>query len=83
MKRLFLTAATLGLAGTMGIANAAPITSTSVTVWSANTPAPNNVSTSPLQPGPADGNDISASWQPCRAYPGVPEFRLCEYDRLP
>ena len=51
MKRLFLTVAVLGLAGTIGIANAAPITSTSVTIWSADTPAPNNVSTSPLQQG--------------------------------
>ena len=38
MKRLLLASAVLGLAGTIGTANAAVITSDTVTIWNAATP---------------------------------------------
>src|SRR5215471_5883189 len=49
MKRLLLASAVLGLAGTIGTANAAPITSDTVTIW--NAPTPGATSTSISQQG--------------------------------
>jgi len=49
MKRLLLASAVLGLASTVGIANAAIINSASVEIWGADTPSPNNNSGAPVQ----------------------------------
>src|SRR5215471_12267128 len=49
MKRLLLASALLGAVGAIGTANAAPITSATVTIWGADTPG--NISTSPPQQG--------------------------------
>src|SRR5262245_46730935 len=49
MKRLFLTSAVLGIAGAFGSAHAIPLTSSMVTIWSADTPG--NNSGSPAQQG--------------------------------
>src|SRR5215471_11671511 len=49
MKRLLLASALLGAAGAIGTANAAPITSATVTIWGADTPG--NTSASPAQQG--------------------------------
>jgi len=49
MKRLLLASALLGAVGAIGTANAAPITSATVTIWGADTPG--NISTSPAQQG--------------------------------
>jgi hypothetical protein len=46
MKRLLLASAVLGLAGTIGTANAAVITSDTVTIWNAATPGATSTSTS-------------------------------------
>ena len=49
MKRLLLASAVLGLAGTIGTANAVPISASSVTIWTGDTPG--DVSTSVRQQG--------------------------------
>ena len=49
MKRLFLACAFVGVAGTMGSAHAVPLTSSMVTIWSADTPG--NNAGSPAQQG--------------------------------
>ena len=41
MKYLLLASAVLGLAGAVGTANAAPVTSNSVEIWGAATPGAN------------------------------------------
>jgi len=46
MKRLLIASAVLGLAGTIGTANAAPITSSTVTIWNAATPGATSTSIS-------------------------------------
>ena len=51
MKRLPPATAALGVVGTIGIAAAQPIVSASVTIWSADTPAPHNVAADPAQQG--------------------------------
>jgi hypothetical protein len=54
-KRLLLASAALGLAGTIGSANAqptsVPVNANSLTIWSAATPSPNNVITALAQQG--------------------------------
>jgi hypothetical protein len=49
MKRLFLASAVLGLAGTIGTANAVPLAATDLGIWSGDTPAPFNVAGDPHQ----------------------------------
>jgi hypothetical protein len=46
MKRLLLASAVLGLAATIGMVNAAPITSSTVTIWNAATPGATSTSLS-------------------------------------
>jgi len=46
MKRLLLASAVLGLAATIGTVNAAPITSSTVTIWNAATPGATSTSIS-------------------------------------